>query len=1183
VRVAPLNRLSGRLAVAALIVGALPLLSSSPALAAPAAPGDLTPDSVTIGGQPVLGWSRVTGAVEYDVQISTSPDFSATLYDESTENSHATPISNLPTGLDLYWRVRGVTGSDVHGAWAEASFAHTTSAGPDLLTPDDGAQLQQPEDTTLLTWTPVNGATSYTVEVDTDDAFIGVTPLPSVKGTGATFENPAVDQPYFWHVRANFAGSFASGWSATRTFEVLPLPAPELVSPSDSSLTQIQDVVLDWAPVPGADHYEIQASTDDQFNTTVIDQDDIEATRYAPNPTINNDQYWWRVRAVDVNGHTGGWSTSLNQFQRNWPDRPTLVYPQDESVVSTPLYYEWDGVPHASSYRLEVSPDPSFSPGDFSVCTTTTTTYTPQRLNGDCAAGDTTYWRVRALDSPAVPAINGLYSEIHSFTYAPGVVTLLSPPDGAGPLEVPTLRWAPYPSAEDYRVTLRDADGSTVSNATTDATSWTRTGTTRLDPADGPFHWTVQANLADGSSTSVPLFGFDRTFDVATTLTDDPEVAPLTPTSPADVHGVRPPTLTWEPWFDSITGAPAAYYRVFYGHVGSPNVSQLGGSLTFPYPAGADDEMQTPDDYYWFARAYSSQGTLLATGPTGFFTLDELGGVTGRRLSLTGQGLQSPDSTCARQLPANPTTVDICNNLQQTPVLEWDAKTGAAYYMVYISRDRELTNMVYSPTSTSQTTVNTIWTPTDELADSQAGTAYYWFIRPCNAQDICDPEPTLATNAFDKRSNPITGLTETEHDAASPLPAHGPGGSSDAPDFSNEVVLSWDDYLLTSQAGNDKDVTGLPSQVEAKGYKVEISTDPNFSSSASFIHRSVLIDQTSYEPYKSTLPEGPLYWRVQAVDGSGNALAWSLSRDVGGGTQAIEKRSPAPELVAPGDGDTVSGTPAFRWDALAYASKYDVQIAEHGDTTFSSGSIAVSEHSLEQTTYVIDSPLTTDGSPYVWRVRRLDADGKAGAWSDPESFLVAADAPSQISPNDNAFVSAKDALFRWLPVDGATSYRFERRAQGSTSSQETKTTTGLAWAPQTHIPDGKYEWRVSSRDANNQVIGVSPWRPFRVDATSPTVIRKVPVDTGHPKTVIKVDFSERVSGVTSSSFKIFQKGSDAALAATVKSTNKHKSATLDPARNLKVGKSYIIKLLSQIKDPAGHSLKPVTWTIKIVP
>ncbi|HSS67822.1 MAG TPA: Ig-like domain-containing protein [Nocardioidaceae bacterium] len=1177
-RVGPLKRLSGRLAVGALLIGVLPLLSPPPALAAPAAPSDLSPDGTVVSGAPVLSWSRVKGAVEYDVQIATSPDFSPALYDETTENSQATPIANLPTGGDLYWRVRAVSSSHVRGSWGNASFAHEVDAGPQLLTPAPGAQLQEPQDSPLLTWEPVNRATSYTVEIDTDDQFIDATTKP-VKGNGYTFPTAIVQQTYYWHVKANFNGGLSSEWSEVRTLEVLPLPAPDLTYPDDSSTTQIQDTVLDWEPVAGAVEYQLQVDTDDQFNDPVIDEDRIVATRYAPPATIDNDQYWWRVRAIDAGGTRSPWTTSLNQFQRSWPDQPALVFPADGEIVSTPLFYEWDGVPHASSYKLEVGDDSSFSPGHFDTCTTTNTTYTPGRLSGDCAASSgTTYWRVLPLDGLATPAINGVYSEIHSFTYAPGNVTQLGPADGST-VDVPTLTWAAYPAAQTYTVTLKKTDGSNVATVTTESTSWTPTGNSRLDPTDAPFHWTVRANRADGSATSVPLFGFDWTFNVNTDVPDDAGIDGLTPTSSPTTHDVRPPTLTWEPWFDSLTSTPAAYYRVYYAKVGNPNVSQLGGSLNYPYSAGSDDTVVAPGDYYWFARAFDSHGVLLGTGPNGGFTIDPLNTVSSRRLSLTGVGLQSTDTTCARDLPANPGTGDVCSNLQQTPVLKWDPVPGAAYYMIYMGRDRELTNMVYSPTLTGQKTVNTMWNPTDELADSQAGTAYYWFIRPCNAEGICAAAPTKANNAFDKRSNAVGGLTESEHDSPSALPATGPGGASDPPEFADEVVLSWDDYLLTNQAGNANDVTGLAAQVEAKSYKVEISSDPNFSSG--FILRSGQIDQTTYAPYLTTLPEGPLYWRVQAIDGSGNSLPWSTGRSLPGSTAGIEKKSPVPVLNAPSDGQSVSASPAFSWDALPYAADYDIQVARNGDTTFSTGNIAAASNGLAQTTFVPNLALPAAGNPYVWRIRRGDADNRAGAWSQPETFTVSAEAPSQLLPNDNAFVPSKDAFFTWLSVDGAASYRFERRTQGATSSQETKTTTGLSWASQKHIPDGSYEWRVSSFDASNNLMGASAWRPFRVDGTAPTVIRKAPIEIGFPNTGIKVDFSERVSGVTSSSLKIFLKGSAAAVPSTVKSVNNHKSATLDPKKNLKVGKTYTIKLLPGIKDAAGHPLKPVTWTITI--
>ena len=74
----------------------------------------------------------------------------------------------------------------------------------------------------------------------------------------------------------------------------------------------------------------------------------MKSTRYARTDTYDNDQYWWQVRAIDVNGNASPWSTSLNQFQRNWPDQPELVYPADHDTAGIGLSYEWSPVPHAS-------------------------------------------------------------------------------------------------------------------------------------------------------------------------------------------------------------------------------------------------------------------------------------------------------------------------------------------------------------------------------------------------------------------------------------------------------------------------------------------------------------------------------------------------------------------------------------------------------------------------------------------------------------------------------------------------------------------------------------------------------------------------------------------------------------------------------------------------------------------
>ena len=76
--------------------------------------------------------------------------------------------------------------------------------------------------------TPSTAPSGYTIEVDNDDQFIGATTYSS-KTTSFVVPDPGPELTYFWRVRANFDGGYTSEWSATRSFNVFALPAPELI------------------------------------------------------------------------------------------------------------------------------------------------------------------------------------------------------------------------------------------------------------------------------------------------------------------------------------------------------------------------------------------------------------------------------------------------------------------------------------------------------------------------------------------------------------------------------------------------------------------------------------------------------------------------------------------------------------------------------------------------------------------------------------------------------------------------------------------------------------------------------------------------------------------------------------------------------------------------------------------
>ena len=316
-----------RLTAAALAVAALGLglLVSAPAFAAaPPVPAGLSvsqPNTSTT----ILGWTLVEGATKYEVQVDNDPGFASPELSSTTTNRRIVPTTALPPG-QVYWHVRAVNDQNEKSDWSVDQFTVAGVAKPAPQSPADGSLLPQPSSPPLLSWSGSQGATSYTVEVDGDSDFIGATSY-TTKTTSLVVPDPLGAGDYWWRVTATKGPGIVSEPSDASTFVIAALPAPVLVSPNDSVNVPIEDVVLDWSPVPGAKTYDVQVALDEGFNNMVLDVEDIQGTRYSPPVTLNNDQFWWRVRAVDLAGQPTAWTASNFGFQRQWLDKPQAVFP----------------------------------------------------------------------------------------------------------------------------------------------------------------------------------------------------------------------------------------------------------------------------------------------------------------------------------------------------------------------------------------------------------------------------------------------------------------------------------------------------------------------------------------------------------------------------------------------------------------------------------------------------------------------------------------------------------------------------------------------------------------------------------------------------------------------------------------------------------------------------------------
>jgi hypothetical protein len=383
--------------------------------------------------------------------------------------------------------------------------------------------------------------------------------------------------------------------------------------------------------------------------------------------------------------------------------------------------------------------------------------------------------------------------------------------------------------------------------------------------------------------------------------------------------------------------------------------------------------------------------------------------------------------------------------LADTPTFSWNAIPGATGYTVTVALDPNFTNIYRSYDALTNRL-----TPRDSWFDNQANQAYYWTVTPDTLTlDIAGcPTDHNKCSVFQKRSEGI-------HKTAPALDAVLP----------NDFSFSWQDYLATNQA-----LTPSVPQ-EAKQYRIDVSTVSDFAT----IIDTKVVNTPFYTPWDKTYPEGPIYWRVQAIDGSNNNLTFSS------GNGHLTKQSPAPTLSFPANAATVKGVPYLQWAPLAYAASYDVQI--DNDSNFSSP-ITTSTTKMTAWAYTASLPAGT----YYWRVRRNDADARDGAWSAIRSFMLAPSAPTLVSPTNGSFPNPATLLLQWTATQPAPKYQVEVSTSPTIASFIAgfpQVTVMTSWAPKLFLTNDTYYWRVKALNASGTPVATSTIFSFTIGEPTP--------------------------------------------------------------------------------------------------
>jgi hypothetical protein len=94
------------------------------------------------------------------------------------------------------------------------------------------------------------------------------------------------------------------------------------------------------------------------------------------------------------------------------------------------------------------------------------------------------------------------------------------------------------------------------------------------------------------------------------------------------------------------------------------------------------------------------------------------------------------------------------------------------------------------------------------------------------------------------------------------------------------------------------------------------------------------------------------------------------------------------------------------------------------------------------------------------------------------------------------------------------------------------------------------------------------------------VTRKTPATSASKTASFKATFSEPVTGLTSSTMRLYVSGRSTPVSAKVTLSSSARVATLNPNANLVKGKTYTLKLSKGIKDGAGNLMAATSWKVK---
>lgn len=300
--------------------------------------------------------------------------------------------------------------------------------------------------------------------------------------------------------------------------------------------------------------------------------------------------------------------------------------------------------------------------------------------------------------------------------------------------------------------------------------------------------------------------------------------------------------------------------------------------------------------------------------------------------------------------------------------LEWEDFGTNTYYDLKLATDMEMDNLLIDTTLLDTNFFNII------VSDNNK--TYYWMVRVRTGACLGDWSKVLQFKTIINYPQLISPENESIVESIYP-------------------IFNWENI-------ND-----------ATAYEIEVSLDSNFTKLYKF-NRNIELNTMTFAGEKFE-EKTTYYWRIRAKNNEGKSL-WSPFFFFTIREQAVD----APTLVSPANGTIKLPLElTMLWNVKPNAATYDLEVAT--DNQFKN--IVISQNTADTSYNAVGLDLFTN---YFWRVRSIN-NGGAGNWSSAYSFRTKDEAPTGIViltyPDNKAESLPTTFTFTWESVERSLYYQ----------------------------------------------------------------------------------------------------------------------------------------------------------------